>query len=850
MAALILRFKRLSRSMFGRSFLATLILFGCNAKSSAEPFDWLRRLILDRIQVSGYRDLGFHLHSVTGDREAFNTLNYYGQGNRRFTDIGNLEIVGDKVLDIFNFRATISDSRFVDPQQQQFRLDYAKSGWRTSLGDIWGSLLNSNPYATISRSMRGVTLEYRKGPLAAKVLRSEAKGSARTVSIQGNNSAGPYYLQSNQIVADSEQVQLDGIDMQVGRDYIVNYEVGYITFVSRLISPTSTIVVTYEALGTNSSPGVLQGAGLTYSFGPYGTLGLTALSQASRSGSGLSTRLETFQGFGAPSTPYFLQFEPLRSRPIIIKADGILQVEGVDYHFDLTNPAIFYFNRTMPATSNIDVVYTPKPTQTVDGDRKVIGLDYRVPIGHYGSVLFSQATGELSSDVNPLKGTARGISGNLNLGGYRLSGGVSDVPDTYVSVETRGFQRNERSTRLSLDKEGKVNFGGTYLNSRVALRSTSTSGAVTFQPARTTSAKAFVGGKAGEETTWNLEQSRQTSQTVLTKSQLDSTRITSTHRKGSLDLSGGLERESGFGEDASSRTNLQLNSAFLNADYRVARGLTLGSRTTFSNIKADSQQGNGRDITLTANYRPSDRLQVDASWVDSDSGKVATLNQFQLGSGLGYDGNGFSGGGSNGFNNGAIRQQIGSIRTQYRVSPRISLDTRLYQTRSSGSVTSNAESTAISAGASVDLGNRTNLYLSLDQSKTKFLDSSNKSEALSFDVYLDAAPVGPWTYRLGTNVLLSGGSSSFAQDSMYFDATVGYRLSRRQQLVLSAQTGRTTGYLPQTDSLLALTYQYQIYENIALAGSFRLRKLSSLATSTGSYTSRSFDLNLTFNFGR
>lgn len=833
---------------------AGILILSLAVVAQAGPNDWIRRQVLERIQVSGYRNLGFHLHSVTGDRSNFDALNYYGQGQRRFTDIGNIELVGDKVLGLLNFRATITDSRFTDPQQQQIKIEYAKGPWRTSLGDIWGSLLNTNQYASISRSMRGGTVEYRNGRLATKFLRSEAKGSARTVSIQGNNSAGPYYLQSNQIVADSEQVQLDGQDMVLGVDYVVNYEVGYITFITRLIPPTSTIVVSYEALGTNSALGLLQGAGASYSLGSYGTIGITGLEQKTRSGTGLTTRLEKFQGFGAPSTPYFLQFEPLRSRPITITVDGVLQFEGPDYRFDAINPSIFYFNRTMAASRNIDVVYTPKPTQTVDGNRRVIGIDYKLPISRYGQIGYSQATGKLLSEINPLSGTARGLTGSLRYKDYRLTAGVADIPETYVSVETRGFQRNERSSRLTLEHEGAANYGLNYYNSRIAVRTVDNTGAVSFSPARTTNAKGFLNLAAGANTNWTAEQSHQTSKSVSGESALDSTRLTGATRRGALTLSGGLERQSGFGRDTgNTRTDITLQSVFLNTDYRFKGGWTVGSRTTFSNIQANDEKGSGRDMTFLAAYRPNDRFSLDASYVDSDSGQVATLNQFQLGSGLGYDGNGFSGGAGNSlFNSGAIQQKVSQLRTQWKLSDQLSWDARYYQVKASGSVTSNSDTRAISTGLAFDLGNRTALNVSLDQSKTSFVGSSNRSEALSLDAYLDGSPLGPWSYRLGASALISGGNSAFKQDSIYLDGSVTYRIGSRQALILAGQTGSTKGYLPQNDSQLGLSYQYQLYQNIALSGSLRLRRLNSNDPSiaNNSYSSRSFDLELIFNFGR
>lgn len=823
--------------------------------ASAQVWGWLRRDVFDRIQLSGYRNLGFHSHKVDGDREAFNSLNYGGQGNRRFTDQGTVDVVGDKVFGLFNFRATITDSRFQDPQQQRFSLDYAKKAWSVNAGDIYGALLNTNPYASVSRSMRGGMAQFSSGGLTLKALRSEARGSARTVSLEGNNSVGPYYLQSNQIVADSEQVLVDGVEQTLGRDYVINYEVGYITFLTKVIAPTSSIVVSYEAFGFNATPGVIQGLGATYRIPKNGGLvGLTLLEQKARGGSSLSTRLEQFQGFGAASTPYFLQFEPLRTRPIAVKVDGVIQVEGVDFYFDAINPVVFYFTRTIPASSNVDVVYTPKPTQTVNGDRRTVGFDYRLPVGRYGSVHYAQATGELLSEVNPFKGTAKGLTASLNYKGYRLTGGVTDIPDTYVAVETRGFQRNERNTRLQIEREsGLIRYGAAYTNARIAQRLVDDNGNVTFRPSRTTQLRAHAETNVLTGTRWSLEHTRQTAKNSSFDNRLDTTRTSLSRTWSKLSGQFGAEHQSGRGLVGATPSNIGINSLFTRLDYVPRDDLSLSSKLSFSNVRSGTNRGSGRDITLSSTYRPSDRLNLQASYLDSDSGALASLSGFSLGNGLGYDGNGFSGGAGNpSFNAGAISQRAFRLAAQSQLSPRLSVDARGYLVRAFGGVTSNSDTTGVGLGVDYDFGNQTRLNLNLDQTNTKFLGTAVRSESSSISAYLDADPSGPWLYRLSTSALISGGGSTFAQNSLYGDASLSYLLTPRQRLTLAGTAGRTTGYLPQEEYQVSLGYTYQIWRNLGLTASYRIRRITSLDPfqTSGQYRSRGLDFELTFDFGR
>ena len=216
------------------------------AAGSGRP--WWQRELFDRVKVTGFRRLGFHLNTVSGDRDAFSQGNYGGFGGDRFTDLGVLRIEGQKVLGFADFEYTFTDRRFQDPQAQKFRLSYQQDGANVALGDVTGSLGNSNRFARFSRTLRGVTVGYRRGPWDFRAVTSEERGQARTVSIQGTNSAGPYYLQSNQIINGSERVAVDGVVQVAGRDYVIDYSLGAITFLDpatgagRLISPASTIV--------------------------------------------------------------------------------------------------------------------------------------------------------------------------------------------------------------------------------------------------------------------------------------------------------------------------------------------------------------------------------------------------------------------------------------------------------------------------------------------------------------------------------------------------------------------------------------------------------------------------------
>src|SRR5690242_19217578 len=98
------------------------LLAGAGISHASPTLQWLDKELFQRITLTGRRVIGFHMQSVEGDQEAFNSLTYYGQGGRRFTDDGQMSIVGQKVSGILNFNMQLSDNRYQDPQARKIWL--------------------------------------------------------------------------------------------------------------------------------------------------------------------------------------------------------------------------------------------------------------------------------------------------------------------------------------------------------------------------------------------------------------------------------------------------------------------------------------------------------------------------------------------------------------------------------------------------------------------------------------------------------------------------------------------------------------------------------------------------------
>jgi hypothetical protein len=822
--------------------------------------DWVRKDVLSRIKISGYRNVAYHNHRITGDDDAFGLGNYGGQGDRSFTDFGNVRVTGTDVFGALNFDFVIQDSRFQDPQGQRFSIDYDRGPWVVNLGDIRGTMLNTNRFATFTKTLNGGSLGYEAGDFRAKAVVSDVKGAPRTVTIPGTNTAGPYYLQSAQIVRGTERIEVDGVPQSLGQDYIINYEIGSITFVNRttgeakIIPPTSTIVATYEVFGFTGSRGRVQAVGMAYSFFDFVTVGLTGMQQVRGGSGGLSTRLEKFQGFGPPSTPYFLQFEPLQSEPIVIRVNGILQVEGIDYFFDPDNPSIFYFTRFMPATDNIDVLYTPKPTSTVDGDREVLGWDLNFPLGKAGSLRYSEATGRLLNTPTPSSGTARGIDLRYATGPLTLLASARRVPRGYVNIETIGFSRNEDAldTRLVYTPNGLFSYTLGQMNAAITTRSVDGDGNPIFLTSRFTKLGGTVAyTPGGGALPANLGFTRTQSRNSLGETSVSTTDL-STSKSGknwstrlSLQHLDALAPLVGGGSE-----NVSLDTLALRTEFRPSDIWTMSLSTGLSQVKREAESGTGRDIQGQLRWKPDDKFEISAIVQDSDAGQLATLGQFSNGYGQGYGGSGFSSG--TGGSSLTSASSVKSYRLQGLWAPYsgLSLGGRVYTRETSGSFSSNTRTTGFGVDASWAVNNWMSLQTSLDTSRTEFIGTPTSSASTVLSTYLDGAPPGPWSWHVGYNLLLSGGGL-FSQNSVTFDAALGHRLGKRQTLGFSVYSTSSTGQFGQDDFDVSLNYRYQLWRSLALQASYRFRDVVNKdpLAAGGAYRSSGFDLELVFNFG-
>lgn len=845
--------KRLVRASIG------VAIASAGTAQASPSLGWIASQVFQRIELSGRRSIGLHFYKISGDREAQRYSNLYGNGNSRFTDFGSISVVGREVLGLFNFNATINDNRFTDPDTRNFSLNYRKKGFQFNAGTIQGSLLNTNMFSGFSRFLTGVNTGVTHGNLSFMALVSQARGTTQTVSFQGNNSTGPYYLNSSRVVSDSVQVRIDGLPQSLGTDYTVDRWTGTINFF-RPISPASAIVVSYEALSDNGAGGSILGSGLAYDMGRAGKFGLSALEQRQAGNNGNGTITDKFAGRPA-IFPYTLSFTPLAGTTIIVHVDSQTLVRGLDFFVNVANPREVTLARDVLDSQTVFITYIAPSSSSVNGNRRVVGVDYTLPLGKRGasgSLSVSEAVGGFTNGGS--KGTARGAELNYTSRGLKTVISVRDVPDTFTGVESGGFNRNERAYDALIEfKRRSWTYGLSSGNSLIASRLLSSTGEVSYLHGRYVQERAFANLTQSHDSSWTIEQVRSaTRYGTSPKSRTGTTSISNTRSLGRLTAKFSLEREDAMAPNSvggtSTMSHFLLNTARTGLDYSLKSGWALGAHAALSSIQTDGKKSAGHDIRLVSSYETGKRFTFSSTYALSNSGALSSLTGFQNGAGLGYGGNGFNGAnattgtfGTN-YNAGTTNLRLWNTHAAYLLSPRASVLADFTSSSTAGSLTTNSSGTNLSLDLNLDLGRSTSLWAGFNRSSNAFIGTQLASKATSLNFRLSGSPKGLWSYDLFTSMLLSNGST-IAQNSYHFDASLNYRLSKVAGIGASFSNGRTLNFRPQQDSQFAVFFRRRIYGDVNLLTTYRFHNVANLVpNASGAYRSHGLDIELELGF--
>lgn len=433
-------------------------------------FDRLMKASGSKIEASGNSRFSFRSENISGSGDAYRSDQYFGRGNNGVYNDTDVTINATLFKHI-QYQTRLSNSPFRNPNDNRVKLDYNTPRLRVEWGDI-NAGFQGNSLIDFNRYLNGFAVTNKwNSNLRTKFLVSQTKADTRTIVVPGNDSSGPYFVYSGQIVEGSEHVRIDsGGLLEKGKDYQLDPFNGELRFLNnRIIPRSSTIAISYETLGFNQSQGAILGGRVEYKINRNLNAGLTYVSQQSRGTNGLQQRTEELRGFGSP------QFYPTDA-PIDLTKPLTITVAGrqlgtneytVDTSTTFTNRV--FINLSIPFDTIIRITYFPYNSNPTPGNRSVIGFDTRYALGALGSISIETALSGLSLSNNNYSGHAWQLRADLNpLRNVHTTVALRNINPTFSSIQSPGFNRNEKALEFSTEytPSSRLRFGVNYLDSR------------------------------------------------------------------------------------------------------------------------------------------------------------------------------------------------------------------------------------------------------------------------------------------------------------------------------------------------------------------------------------------------
>ena len=405
-----------------------------------------------RIKATGYSTLSFSNQNISGSDSAFQSDQYYGRGSGGIYNDTDLT-VDATLFKWFHYTTRVTNSLFKNPNDNRVKLDYNTPSTRVEVGDI-NVNFQGNSLVDFSRYLHGVQIKDTwSQKLSTTLLFSQTKATTQTIVVNGNNSSGPYYVYAGQIVDGSAQVRVDNQVLTPGTDYTLDSFTGQLNFLkNRIILQTSTIAVSFESLGYNSSQGSIYGARAEVTAKKGWTVGTTFIEQQAQGSAGNQMRTEQFNGYGIP-TFYYTSAPIDTSKPIIITVGGQPLTKGqytIDTSTSTTNR--IFLTVAVDASTIVQIQYIPYNSSVTPGNRSILGLDTRYTLGKIGSLTLETAMSGLSLTSATVNGNAFLARADLTPSkNFHTILTLKSVSPTFSSIQSPGFSQNEKSVELSGD---------------------------------------------------------------------------------------------------------------------------------------------------------------------------------------------------------------------------------------------------------------------------------------------------------------------------------------------------------------------------------------------------------------
>lgn len=422
--------------------------------SVGDWFQHLKRMTGTRIEVEGNQNLSFRAESISGNTDSYRNATYFGRGNNGVFYRSDLTIDAT-LFRYFHYRTQINNDLYInpnDPNLNRVKIDYRDKRTRFEWGDIQAGF-QGNTLIDFNRFMNGFKLENQWAKnFRTQFLYSRTRAETRTITIPGNGSSGPYYVFAGLIVDGTAQVRINDRLLTMGQDYTLSPLDGRLEFKNRVILPTDTIAISFETIGFNQQRGNIYGGRIEYDPAPAFKLGFTNVMQQAQGTTGPQQVTQQFFGFETPGAAYTLNAPVDVSKPMTLTINGRPMQRGVDFIVEANLTNQIRILPPVPRTQQILFTYTPLNLNPVPGNRSVMGMDATLTLGKLGRFTAETAFSGLSVSGNNIGGNAMQLRAELQpLRGLRANLTYRDVSPTFSSIQTPGFNRNEKSADVTLD---------------------------------------------------------------------------------------------------------------------------------------------------------------------------------------------------------------------------------------------------------------------------------------------------------------------------------------------------------------------------------------------------------------
>ncbi len=418
----------------------------------ADWFDEMETKTGTKIKATGNSTFSLQQQNISGSSSAFQSDQYLGRGSGGFyndTDIS----VDATLFKWFHYTTRISNSLMKNPNDNRVKADYHTKNTRVEYGDI-NVGFQGNSLIDFSKYLHGMQFSETWSPMIkTTVLYSQTKAATQTIVLNGNNSAGPYYVYAGQIVDGSAQVRVDNQVLTPGTDYTLDSFNGQLNFLkNRIILQTDSIAVSFETLGAAGSQGFVYGGKAAVTPNKRWSFGVTWVTQTAQGTSGNQTLTEQFQGYTVPSL--YTTNQPIdQTKPINISVSGLpLSPSQYSINKQTASTNQIYIYLAIPQTDLVTIQYSPIIASIVPGDRSVAGVDARYNLGALGSLSLETALSGLSVSNQNINGHA--WLGRATINPFKKLHTVftyKSVSPTFSSIQSPGFTQNERMAQATLD---------------------------------------------------------------------------------------------------------------------------------------------------------------------------------------------------------------------------------------------------------------------------------------------------------------------------------------------------------------------------------------------------------------